>query len=66
MFEDAKVVTSEFLQLRDKLDNAIRDNKGYDNNIMRANGTSEVTRNIWELQKAFGELCKLLHELTRG
>lgn len=60
MFEDAKVVTSKFLQLKDKLDNAIRDN----NSIMRANGTSEVTCNIYELQKAFGELCVLLHELT--
>lgn len=64
MFEEAKVVTSKFLQLRDKLDNAIRDNEGYDNSIMRANGTSEATRNICELQKAFGELCVLLHELT--
>lgn len=64
MFEDAKVVTSKFLQLKDELDNAIRNNKGYDNNIMRANGTSEVTCNIWELQRAFGELCVLLHELT--
>lgn len=64
MFEDAKVVTSKFLQLRDKLNNAIRDNKGYDNNIMREYGTSEVTRNIYELQEAFGELCVLLHELT--
>lgn len=60
MFEDAKVVTSKFLQLRDKLNNAIRDN----NNIMRAYGTSESTCNIYELQKAFGELCVLLHELT--
>ena len=64
MLKDAKVVTSKFLQLRDKLNNAIRDNKGYDTNIMRAHGTSEVTCNIWELQKAFGELCELLHELT--
>lgn len=64
MFEDAMVVTSKFLQLKDKLDNAIRDNEGYDNSIMRANGTSEVTCNIYELQKAFGELCVLLHELT--
>lgn len=64
MLKDAKVVTSKFLQLRDKLNNAIRDNKGYDNSIMRAHGTSEVTCNIWELQKAFGELCELLHELT--
>lgn len=64
MFEDAKVVTSKFLQLKDELDNAIRNNKGYDNNIMRVDGTSEVTCNIWELQRAFGELCVLLHELT--
>ena len=63
MFEDAKVVTSKFLQLKNKLDNAIRSNEGYDNNVMRANGTSETTRNIYELQKAFGELCVLLHKL---
>ena len=64
MFEDARVVTSKFLQLRDKLDNAIRDNKGYNNSVMREYGRSEETCNIWELQKAFGELCELLHELT--
>lgn len=64
MFEDAKVVTSKFLQLRDNLNDAIRNNKSYDNSIMRAHGTSEVTCNIYELQKAFGELCVLLHELT--
>lgn len=64
MLKNTKVVTSKFLQLRDKLNNAIRDNKGYDNNIMRASGTSEVTCNIYELQKAFGELCELLHELV--
>lgn len=64
MFKNAKVVTSKFLQLRDRLNNAIRNNRGYDNSSMRAYGTSEVTCNIWELQKAFGELCELLHELT--
>lgn len=64
MFENARVVTSKFLQLRDKLDNAIRANKGYNNSVMRENGRSEETCNIWELQKAFGELCELLHELT--
>lgn len=64
MLKDAKVVTSKFLQLRDKLNNAISNNKSYDNSIMRVYGTSEVTCNIWELQKAFGELCELLHELT--
>lgn len=64
MLKDAKVVTSKFLQLRDKLNNAIRSNQGYDNSSMRAVGCSEVTCNIFELQKAFGELCELLHELT--
>lgn len=64
MFEEAKVVTSKFLQLRDKLNNAIRDNRGYDTNPMRAVGTSEQSCNIHELQKAFGELCELLHELV--
>ena len=64
MFEDAKVVTSKFLQLKDNLDNTIRNNKGSDNNPMRAYGTSEVTSNIWALQQAFGELCVLLHRLT--
>ena len=66
MFEEAKVVTSKFLQLRDKLNNAIRENRGYDNSPMRAVGMSEASCNIYELQKAFGELCELLHELTVG
>lgn len=64
MLKDAKVVTSKFLQLRDKLNNEIRNNRGYDNSPMRLTGTSEATCNIYELQKAFGELCELLHELT--
>ena len=63
---NAKVVTSKFLQLRDKLNNNIRANVGYDNNPMRAVGTSEATCNLNALQKAFGELCELLHELTVG
>lgn len=63
MFEDAKVVTSKFLQLRDKLNNAIRDNNNI-NSIMMAHGASTSDCNIYELQKAFGELCVLLHELT--
>ena len=63
VFEDAKVVTSKFLVLKDKLNKAISDNRGYDNNPMRAVGISEIELNIYELQKAFGELCELLHEL---
>ena len=64
VFEEAKVITSKFLVLRDKLNKAISDNGGCDNSSMKAVGTSEVSRNIYELQKAFGELCELLHELT--
>ena len=66
MFDEAKVVTSKFLQLRDKLNKNIRENRGYDTQPMRAVGTSEASCNIYELQKAFGELCELLHELTIG
>ena len=64
MLKDAKVVTSKFLQLKDELNRAISDNKDYDSRAMRAYGTSQTTANIWELQKAFGELCELLHELA--
>lgn len=64
MLKDAKVVTSKFLQLRDKLNHAISDNRDYDSRPMRAYGTSQTTANIWELQRAFGELCELLHELV--
>lgn len=64
VFEEAKIITSKFLQLKEKLDNGIRENRGYDNSGMRAMGTSETSLNIFELQKAFGELCELLHELT--
>ena len=64
MLKDARVVTSKFLQLRNKLNNEIMSHNGYDNNPMRAVGTSEVTCNIFTLQKAFGELCELLHELV--
>ncbi len=66
MFKKAKVVTSKFLVLKDKLNKAISDNRGYDTSSMRAQGTSETSCNIYELQKAFGELCELLHELTVG
>ena len=64
MLKNAKVVTSKFLQLRDKLNKEISSHRGYDNSSMRAVGTSETTQNINSLQHAFGELCELLHELT--
>jgi len=64
MFKDAVVVTSKFLELRDKLNHNISMNKGYNNSIMREHGKSEETLNLYELQKAFGELCELLHDLA--
>lgn len=64
MFEDAKVITSKFIQLKDSLDRRMNYNKGYNQSPMRACGTSEESLNITELKNAFGELCELLHELT--
>lgn len=64
MLKDAKVVTSKFLQLRDKLNNEIRNYQGYNNSPMRVAGTSETTCSVFAIQRAFGELCELLHELT--
>lgn len=64
MFEDAKVITSKFLQLRDSLDREINNNKGYNQSIARVYGTSEDTLNIIALRNAFKELCELLHKLT--
>lgn len=64
MLKDAKVTTSKFLQLKDNLNYRIMKNKGYDNSPSRVYGINETTLNIIELQRAFGELCVLLHELT--
>lgn len=64
ILKNAKVVTSKFLQLRDKLNQEISNHRGYDTSSMRIIGTSETTLNIHAIQCAFGELCELLHELT--
>ena len=64
MFKDAQVVTSKFLQLKDKLNREISSHRGYNNSVMRANGMSEDILDLASIQRAFGELCELLHELT--
>lgn len=60
MLEGAKVTTSKFLQLRDELDKELRDNE----NLLGANNHASEVLNIHSLQKSFGKLCELLHELT--
>ena len=63
MLKDAKVVTSKFLQLKDKLNDAIRENECANYNFCGV-GVNKTSCDIHALQKAFGELCVLLHELT--
>lgn len=65
MFEDAKVVTSKFLQLKDKLDKEVASNEcRYSPGI--GNGYKDYVRdaNIKTVVEMFGELCELLHDLT--
>ena len=65
MLNGAKVVTSKFLQLRDKLNNAMMENERIDYNSPSVGvGINKTSCDIHALQKAFGELCVLLHELT--
>lgn len=65
MLKDAKVVTSKFLQLKDKLDKELITNESV---FGPGQGNSyrdySAPANIRTLQKCFGELCELLHELT--
>ena len=65
MLNDEKVVTSKFLQLRDKLNDAMRENEWANYNSPSVGmGVNKASCDIHALQKAFGELCVLLHELT--
>lgn len=61
--KDARVVTSKFLQLKDKLNNAISRNTAA-RQIWNNPSNDEIASNIAQIQKAFGELCELLHELS--
>jgi hypothetical protein len=61
--KNATVVTSKFLQLRDRLNNDIALNRSARQGW---NGPSndEIAYNVSRIQKAFGELCELLHEMA--
>lgn len=63
--KDATVVSSKFLQLKDKLDKNLRNNKTlYGPGL--GNGFTDRTQemDIIAIKNAFEELCELLHELV--
>jgi len=60
----AIVVTSKFMQLRDDLNEKIKDNKNIEKSITISVECSEISCNINALQSSYGELCKLLHDIT--
>lgn len=63
--QDAKLVSSKFLQLKDRLDKELSNNKTlYGPGL--GNGFTDHTQemDIITLVRAFGELCELLHELV--
>lgn len=62
-FKDAQVITSKFLQLKDKMDNAIAQNIAARSSCGELS-LREIAYNVSQVQKAFGELCELLHEIA--
>lgn len=65
MLKDARIVTSKFLQLRDNLNDAMKQNAYTNYNSPAIGlGVNKTSCDIHALQSAFGELCKLLHELV--
>ena len=61
--KDARVVTSKFLQLKEELNNAIAKNEAA-RQMWNNPSNEEIAYNVCRIQKAFGELCELLHELA--
>ena len=61
--KDARVVTSKFLQLKDDLNNAIAKNEAA-RPAWNGPSNEEIAYNVYRIQKAFGELCDLLHEMA--
>ena len=61
--KDARVVTSKFLQLKEELNNAIAKNEAA-RPMWNSPSNEEIARNVHRIQKAFGELCELLHEMA--
>jgi hypothetical protein len=65
MLKDVKVVTSKFLELKEKLDKEIMSNAQYDDgNSIRGYGINSTTANFNSLYRAFRELCDILHEFV--
>lgn len=62
--KDARVVTSKFLQLKDKLNNDIAKNIAARQGYGSGPSSDEIAYNVHRIQKAFGELCELLHEMA--
>lgn len=60
--KDARVVTSKFVQLKDELNNDIAKNRAARQGYNPSN--DEIAYDVHRIQKAFGELCELLHELA--
>ncbi len=61
--KDARVVTSKFLQLKEELNNAIAKNEAA-RQSWNSPSNEEIAYNVYRIQKAFGELCELLHEMA--
>lgn len=61
--KDARVVTSKFLQLKDDLNNAIARTEAA-RSMWNNPSNEEIACNLHRIQKAFGDLCELLHELA--
>lgn len=65
MLKDAKVVTSKFLELKEKVNKEFLTNQ----NLFGACAGNDFTdfskeMNVATLKKGFNELCDLLHELV--
>ena len=59
MLEDAKVVTSKFLQLKNELDTNIRMSQ-----TKMCADLDDAYKMVLNIHQSFDELCLLLHELT--
>ena len=63
--QDAKLVSSKFLQLKDKLDKELSNNKALYASGLGNGFTDHIQEmDIITLKKALGELCEVLHELV--
>ena len=61
--EDARVVTSKFLQLKDELNNAIDRNPAARHDF-NSPSNEEISYNVFKIKQSFEKLCDLLHEIA--